>query len=75
LINIGTLRLSFVVDRSGRVKDLKVTENSSNESFASVCVQSVLEAHLPPIPDDVAKSLPADGLEVDGLGFIIFPNG
>jgi outer membrane biosynthesis protein TonB len=75
LINIGTLRLSFVVDPSGRVKDLKVTENSSNEAFASVCVQSVLEAHLPPIPEEVVNSLPPEGLEVDGLGFIIFPNG
>jgi outer membrane biosynthesis protein TonB len=75
LINIGTLRLRFVIDPSGRVKNLKVTENSSNEAFASVCVQSVLEAHLPPIPPDVVKTLPPEGLEVDGLGFIIFPNG
>jgi outer membrane biosynthesis protein TonB len=75
LISIGTLRLGFVVDPSGRVKNLKVTENSSNEAFASVCVQSVLEAHLPPIPPDVAQSLPPEGLEVEGLGFIIFPNG
>ena len=75
LINIGTLHLAFIIDRSGRVKNLKVTENSSNESFASVCVQSVMEAHLPPIPADVAQSLPPEGLEVDGLGFIIFPNG
>src|SRR6266550_3314125 len=75
LINIGTLRLRFVVERSGRVKNLKVTENSSNEAFASVCVQSVLEAHLPPIPEDVVQSLPPEGLEVEGLGFIIFPNG
>ena len=75
LINIGTVRLSFVVDRSGRVKNLKVTENSSNQAFASVCVQSVLEAHLPPIPEDVAQTLPSEGLEVEGLGFIIFPNG
>ena len=75
LINIGTLRLSFVVDPSGRVKNLKVTQNSSNEAFASVCVQSVLEAHLPPIPEDVVQTLPPEGLEVDGLGFIIFPNG
>lgn len=75
LISIGTLRLAFIIDRSGRVKNLKVTENSSNESFASVCVQSVLEAHLPPIPADVAQSLPPEGLEVEGLGFIIFPNG
>src|SRR4029453_1037662 len=37
LINIGTLRLRFVIDPSGRVKNLKVTENSSNEAFASVC--------------------------------------
>jgi outer membrane biosynthesis protein TonB len=75
LINIGTLRLRFVIDPSGRVKNLKVTENSSNEAFASVCVQSVMEAHLPPIPDDVVKTLPPEGLEVEGLGFIIFPNG
>ena len=74
LVNIGTLRLRFYIDRSGRVKDLKVTENSSNEAFANVCVQSVLEAHLPPIPEDVANTLPPEGLEVDGLGFIIFPN-
>src|SRR5215470_15475944 len=74
LINIGTLRLRFIIDPSGRVKDLKVTENSSNEAFASVCVQSVLEAHLPPIPEEVVNTLPPEGLEVDGLGFIIFPN-
>ena len=75
LINIGTLHLQFVVDRSGRIKDLKVTDNSSNEAFASVCLQSVLEAHLPPIPPDVAQSLPPEGLEIEGLGFIIYPNG
>lgn len=75
LLNIGTLHLAFVIDRSGRVKNLKVIENTSNEAFASVCVQSVLEAHLPPIPEEVAQSLPPDGLEIEGLGFIIYPNG
>src|SRR6478672_10093398 len=75
LITIGTLHLQFVVDRSGRIKDLKVTDNSSNQSFASVCVQSVLEAHLPPIPPDLVQSLPPEGLEIEGLGFIIYPNG
>ena len=74
LINIGTLRLRFVVDRSGQVKDLKIIENSSNEAFANVCVQSVMEAHLPPIPEDVANKLPPDGLDVDELIFTIFPN-
>ena len=74
LITIGTLRVRFNIDRSGQVKGLKITENSSNEAFANVCVQSVLEAHLPPIPEEVANTLPPEGLEVDGLGFIIFPN-
>lgn len=74
LANIGTLRLSFVIDRSGHVKNLKINENSSNEAFANVCVQSVIEAHLPPIPEEVANTLPPEGLAVDGLGFIIFPN-
>jgi len=74
LINIGTLQLRFYVDRSGRVKNLKITENTSNESFANVCLQSVLEAHLPPIPDDLADTLPAEGLEVEGMNFIIYPN-
>src|SRR5881398_3217079 len=74
LITIGTLRLRFDIDRSGQVKNVKITENSSNEAFANVCVHSVLEAHLPPIPEEVANTLPPEGLEVDGLGFIIFPN-
>jgi outer membrane biosynthesis protein TonB len=74
LISIGTLQLRFYVDRSGRVKNLKITENTSNESFANVCLQSVLEAQLPPIPDDVADTLPPEGLEVDGFNFTIYPN-
>jgi hypothetical protein len=56
------------------VKNLKITENSSNETFANVCLQSVIEAHLPPIPEDIANTLPPEGLEVDGFSFTIFPN-
>jgi outer membrane biosynthesis protein TonB len=74
LINIGTLQLRFYVDRSGRIKNLKITENTSNESFANICLQSVLESQLPPIPDDLANTLPAEGLEVEGMNFIIYPN-
>src|SRR6266513_183820 len=74
LINIGTLRLRFCVERTGAVKNLKVTENSSNEAFANVCLQSVLEAQLPPIPEEVASTLPPEGLEFDAFSFTIYPN-
>lgn len=74
MANVGTLQVHFFIDRSGRVKNLKVTENTSNETFANICLQSILEAHLPPIPDDLAATLPSDGLEIEGMNFIIYPN-
>ena len=74
LATIGTLRVHFFIDRSGRVKNLKITENTSNEAFANICLQSVLEAQLPPIPEELADTLPADGLEIEGMNFIIYPN-
>jgi outer membrane biosynthesis protein TonB len=73
LISIGTTRVVFVVDRSGQVKNLKVVENSSNETLANVCIQSIQEAHLPAIPDDLAATLPPEGLDMD-IPFTIFPN-
>src|SRR5437867_12510717 len=74
LISIGTLQLRFDVDRSGRVKNLKITENTSNESFANMCLQSTLEAPLPTISDDVVDTLPSERLQVDGFSFTIYPN-
>jgi outer membrane biosynthesis protein TonB len=74
LANIGTLQVRFFIDRSGHVKNLKITENTSNEAFANICIQSVLDAQLPPIPDDVANALPEEGLEIEAMNFILYPN-
>jgi len=73
LVKLGTTRVSFAVDRSGRVKNLKVINNDSNEAFANVCLQSILDAQLPPIPEDVAKTLPPEGLESE-ISFTTFSN-
>jgi outer membrane biosynthesis protein TonB len=73
LVSIGTARLVFSVDRSGHVANLKVIENSSNEAFANVCLRSVLEIQLPPIPEDVASSLPPEGLDEE-MSFTMFAN-
>jgi outer membrane biosynthesis protein TonB len=73
LVKLGTTRVSFAVDRSGQVKNLKVINNDSNEAFANVCLQSILDAKLPPIPEDVAKALPPEGLESE-ISFTTFSN-
>jgi outer membrane biosynthesis protein TonB len=73
LISIGTTRVVFVVDRSGHVKNLKIVQNTSNEALANVCIQSIQDAQLPPMPDELATMLPPEGMDVD-LPFTIFPN-
>ena len=73
LISIGTTRVVFTVDRSGQVKNLKIVENTANEALANVCIQSIQEAKLPPMSDDLAASLPAEGLDMD-IPFTIYPS-
>lgn len=73
LISIGTARVIFTVDRSGQVKNLKVVENTANEALANVCIQSIQEAKLPPMSDDLAATLPAEGLDMD-IPFTIYPS-
>jgi outer membrane biosynthesis protein TonB len=73
LVTIGTVRVVFSVDRDGKPKNLKVVANSSNASFANVCLQSVLEIQLPPMPEDVASSLPAEGLDEE-MSFTMYAN-
>ncbi len=71
LFSLGTARLVFWVDRDGQVRDLKVIQNTNNEAFANYCIQSVREAKLPPMPEDLAATLPPEGLLAD-FPFTIF---
>ena len=69
---LGTVEVSFWVDPSGRIKDAKVTINTSSEVSADVCLQSILETTLPPIPEKVASVLPPKGLESE-IRFTLSP--
>ncbi len=73
LVSIGTAHLVFSVDRSGRMRNVRIVQNTSNESFANVCLRSVIEVQLPPIPEDVASSLPSEGLEEE-MSFTMYAN-
>jgi outer membrane biosynthesis protein TonB len=73
LASLGTVRVTFVIDRSGRVRNPKVAFNDANEAFANISLQAILDAKFPPIPDDVASTLPPEGFEQE-INFINFPN-
>lgn len=63
LINIGTVQIRFYVRQDGRVEDVKVLRNSSNETLASTSLQSIIEANIPPMPEDLAPTLSGDRME------------
>ena len=73
LLNIGTVEVRFVVSSTGKVGGIKVLSNTSNESFASVSVNSIIEAEIPPIPEEIAKLLDNGRIEID-YSFTILSN-
>lgn len=65
LLDIGTVNVRFLVAADGKARNVRVLSNSSNESFASVSINAILEAEIPPFPEEVAKLLDKGRLEVD----------
>ena len=63
LINIGTVQIKFYVRSDGKVEDVKVLRNSSNETLASTSLQSIIEANIPPMPDELSPLLSGDRME------------
>jgi hypothetical protein len=45
------------------VEGVKVVSNSSNETLASLSLQSIIDANLPPMPEDLAPMLAGDPME------------
>ena len=65
LVSVGTAHVEAEVDSNGHVQNLKVLSNNANEAFANICLQSFLEAKLPPIPPDLVGALPGGRMPVD----------
>jgi outer membrane biosynthesis protein TonB len=63
LINIGTVEIRFYVRPDGKVENVHVIRNSSNETLASTSLQSIIEADIPPMPGELAPLLTSDRME------------
>jgi hypothetical protein len=47
----------------GRVQDVRVLRNSSNEGLASASLQSILDAEIPPMPEELSSVSPDGRME------------
>jgi len=45
------------------VEDVNVLRNSSNEILASTSLQSIIEANIPPMPEELLAALSGDRAE------------
>ena len=70
-VDIGTVRVQFVVGPDGKINDIKVISGGTSTSFTNLCLQSVQDAKPEPIPEDVIAVLPPEGLpgEVNFTGY------
>jgi TonB family protein len=70
-VDIGTVRVQFVVSPDGKINDIKVISGGTSASFTNLCLQSVQDAKPEPIPEDVMAVLPPEGLpgEVNFTGY------
>jgi outer membrane biosynthesis protein TonB len=65
VLSIGTVDVSFKVTASGKVSGLHVVSSNGNESLTDCSLRSIMDAKLPPIPPDVARTLQNGVLEID----------
>jgi outer membrane biosynthesis protein TonB len=63
LLSIGTVRIEFVVNARGEVVSARVVSNSSNETLATCSLQSIRQAKIPPMPQELVPLVPERGLE------------
>lgn len=59
----GTAEVTCIVQPDGKLSKVKLVRNSSNESFASICIAAIVEAEVPPIPENLLSTLPGGTFE------------
>lgn len=68
----GTVHLSFSITADGQVRDVRVLDNTSNDAFALMCQQCVIEAEITPPPVEAEAVMP-NGLLERELNFNYVP--
>lgn len=64
LVTWGMLKLQFVVDPTGGIRDLKITKNEANETLSEFTLRAIRDTELPPMPPQVIDAVGSDGLTI-----------
>jgi outer membrane biosynthesis protein TonB len=60
-IAVGTVRITFDITFEGKLTNLKIASNSSNQLFADLCSRVVKETHFRPLPRSALAYLKQNG--------------
>jgi len=63
-VSWGILKLEFRVDRRGNVNGLRILENKANSVLAEFSVKAIMEAELPPMPEEVVEEVGAGDMKM-----------
>jgi outer membrane biosynthesis protein TonB len=70
--SFGTTQIRFYIRADGKVEDVKVLSNTSNETLASESIRAIINADIPPMPEELA---PVTGERMEFTeSFSIVPN-
>ena len=64
-IGTGTVKIHFYITRDGHIRDVKFTGGNPNGTLGLISEQSISEAQIEPIPDEIATVLDGGSLEYE----------
>ena len=71
VLALGSAKVSFYVDTSGKVRGVRVENNTSNESFADLCERAIREAEIPEPPAEALAPM-RDGRLEYSINFTLY---
>jgi outer membrane biosynthesis protein TonB len=71
LIAFGSVKVTYAITAKGKMVDVRVVMNTSNESLARICEQSIREAEIGPPPEEAQPAM-LDGRLEGELSFTYY---
>jgi outer membrane biosynthesis protein TonB len=68
-IALGTVRIALTASPDGKITNLRVLSNTSNQLFAKICRSAIQQAKIPPVPPELLTH----GKFEDEISFTMFP--